>query len=292
MDALTDNHRIVLQWVMSRQVVAHSALRALHARVLATTHIADSSSLNQFVGVINDALSPLFMKIASVAREDTGERMWALINEADDEHAKLATSLKPQEIAYFRLLIDRIMSNPRGLISSTDAMNLPSEASATEDRIPLTKSACSDLCKSFAAKLWLLEPTKGYYSLGPRAISELSLHLTNAFPDQVRHCGICKSLAILGDVCGVETCPAKFHWRCLVQYFQQVPERICASCKKPWAHPLPAVTLALVEPEPQAPPPPAASSRASQAAAPTTAATSAAASSSRAQRSRRQIRDD
>ena len=80
-----------------------------------------------------------------------------------------------------------------------------------------------------------VQPKDGFYTLGPRSMLELSLHLTNAYGDLVAKCGLCNTPAILvctaittathmdrlpwqGDRCSNVGCPAKFHWRCLLRY--------------------------------------------------------------------------
>jgi hypothetical protein len=54
------------------------------------------------------------------------------------------------------LQVSAIMMSPRGLVSSSEALNLPS-SSAGEDKIALTKTACEELITLFLALMWLIE---------------------------------------------------------------------------------------------------------------------------------------
>ena len=97
-DLMGDVERTVLQWVMVRGTVAHSDLHPLLEKARQATKSAcalrvfclnifhpnsstgtDRTSPDQVIGIINDALRPLCMKLAVSLRDDTGQKFISFV---------------------------------------------------------------------------------------------------------------------------------------------------------------------------------------------------------------------
>ena len=53
--------------------------------------------------------------------------------------------------------MDAIVQSERGLISSTNAVNLPTSTRSEADKVNLSASACEKICKTLVQDQWLMQ---------------------------------------------------------------------------------------------------------------------------------------
>ncbi|KAG7271493.1 hypothetical protein CRUP_005114 [Coryphaenoides rupestris] len=79
--ALGDSHRRFLQSLMVQRIMDEGEAKKLHCHCCSVhkEHYA-ADRLEEFIGVINSRLEPMFMRIRVGASEDDGTQYYALVN--------------------------------------------------------------------------------------------------------------------------------------------------------------------------------------------------------------------
>ncbi|KAJ3027486.1 UNVERIFIED_CONTAM: Non-structural maintenance of chromosomes element 1 [Siphonaria sp. JEL0065] len=186
--------------------------------------------LKPFLATTNELLSHLDLNIASQAHPTTGKLYYAIVNTNPDDLSQLATTLNPNEIAFFKRLIYLIMTADDDVfcISTTDALR---ESKVAKLKVTDTEA----LLDSFVEGGWL-ELSNGWLSLSLRALMELKTYLREEFEDHVQYCSACKDLVTTYyERCSVGTCPGRLHKFCAGKYFG-VNARVCPhdGCGSAW----------------------------------------------------------
>ncbi|KAM9093992.1 non-structural maintenance of chromosomes element 1 homolog isoform X2 [Sarcophilus harrisii] len=227
--SMTDSHRRFLQVLMSNGIIDAAEARRLH-RFFCEQHKVyyAHDKLDDFIGIINTYLRPLFMEIRKGRSEDNGKIFYALVNLAITEATKVASDYAENELELFKKTMDLIVESESGYASSTNILNLSDKLQSKKMR----KKEVEHVLQKFVQDKWLSE-RHGEYTLHTRCIMELDQYICETYQD-VKKCNICHSLAIQGQFC--ETCGIKMHLPCTAKYFKSQPEPRCPHCNDIWPH--------------------------------------------------------
>ncbi|KZO89946.1 hypothetical protein CALVIDRAFT_543134 [Calocera viscosa TUFC12733] len=156
--------------------------------------------------------------------------MIAIVNTKGDAIAQVATEFSPNEIAYFRLIVECIMLAPSESFSLSsiaaikESANLPSK---------MTKTEAESTLNAFVSKGWLVKSKRGRYSLSTRSLLELQTYLKTTFEDEVLDCTICMEMVTKGIACSTARCKTRMHMHCYDDY-KLKKRRVCPNCQSPW----------------------------------------------------------
>lgn len=90
----TDQHKILLQYIISKKVVLESELEK-----------KTSLELENAISLINLQLQSLMIEIKKTTFEEDGKVYWGLVNISDDEFSQLASSFLPSQIELFKKIV-------------------------------------------------------------------------------------------------------------------------------------------------------------------------------------------
>ncbi|XP_060116985.1 non-structural maintenance of chromosomes element 1 homolog [Heteronotia binoei] len=239
----TAAHRHFLQALLALRALDAPRAAALH-RHACTSHAVcyAADKLDDFIGVANRHLQPLFLEIRKGVAEETGTTWYALVNLAESEVTQMASDYSEMELELFKKTMDLIILSENGFASSTDTLNLADQLKPKK----MKKREAEHVLQRLVQDKWLAEK-EGKFTLHPRCILELEQYILSHYPDTARKCHICHALVIQSQVCG--DCGISVHAPCLARYFQGGAEPRCPHCKQFWPHGIPARS------QPAAPPP-------------------------------------
>ncbi|KJE95878.1 hypothetical protein CAOG_06281 [Capsaspora owczarzaki ATCC 30864] len=223
-EGMTDTHRLFVQALMSRTLIAENDLQELFKQV----HVATGKqpgTLNEFLKIIKANLDIISFDITSVKSEDDGRRYFALVNRYADEISKMASDYEPQEMELLNKLVELITLSDSGTASSIDVDNVAPLLTR-----PLTKAAAEVAVRKFTHDGWIHDD-EGTLSLTTRTILELEPHLKESFSEHVIACAACSSLVFRGQVCKQSGCGGKLHNHCLALFRGTRPNFACLTCK-------------------------------------------------------------
>ncbi|TNY22392.1 hypothetical protein DMC30DRAFT_149002 [Rhodotorula diobovata] len=220
-DPLKTCRHLFLQALVARKVVHLDTAKALYQECVKLCRLDAPPPLENFVAQMEPGLSLCGLDIKATRDQESGQGMYILVNTIQDEPAKVATEYKPEEIAFFKAVVEKIMLAPRlsYSISQTDAVRCAKQ--------PLTKTVAIQLIKSFLAKGWLSLHPSGRLILSPRSLVELAPYLRETFaqdpeddeePDP-RHrivvdCNDCLAIVTSGYACPNPSCGIRLHTFC------------------------------------------------------------------------------
>lgn len=190
------------------------------------------STLNDFVDMVNNAISIFDLEIRTSRRQDPKENqedsstpptlVYALVNTTSDALTQLATTYTADEIAFVKRVLDYMFEENNNrrcegmVISSIHAVRL-SKAGGDRRRSTnvgtqqpeggaaqnLTMQQAQAVMKSLTEEGWLEQSSKGNYSLSPRALMELRTWLVAEYnyedmngrmQHRIKFCAACKDL--------------------------------------------------------------------------------------------------
>lgn len=217
--------------LMSKQFLSEKETKDVYKKACA--EFGDDSPPENFAGfldAINKNLRAFDMEIRRGVSEDDGNIHFGLVNTAEDEHSKMATDYSPNDITFFKKVMDLIVASPDGTVSSMEALHI---APDLEKKMAITHA--EKLIGKLVKDNWMSE-SSGSYSLGPRAMLELHPYLNRVYEDDVVECMICHMIAIKGQCC--EQCEGKIHKRCAARYFQRRTVKTCPNqqCGAVWTN--------------------------------------------------------
>ncbi|KAI0079952.1 hypothetical protein K474DRAFT_1682971 [Panus rudis PR-1116 ss-1] len=234
-----DVQKLFLQAVLSRRVITKNLGIKIWEQCVNAVKATDESleipfssstdSWHVWLTKVNNALNPLNLELARSNIQETGSEVYALVNRQGDEVAQLATDYAPNEIAYFKAVVEQIMLAPN------DAYCVSSLAALREVnslRPVMTKSQGEIVLNSFVAKGWLLKSKKGRYSLSQRTLLELSQYLKNEYPEAILECTVCMDMVTLGVHCNTPNCKGNLHQYCYNAYKRT--KQTCPTCGNEW----------------------------------------------------------
>ncbi|KAF9908694.1 hypothetical protein EC991_009622 [Linnemannia zychae] len=229
----TDTHRLFLQAVISRRFMKEGVALKLYSHALPF----DQDDFSDFVDKVNGALNNVELEIRRTKDEATGEEVLALTNTNEQKIAQVATGYTPLELEYFKHLMDAIVMADDELycISSTAAVNEASKLKNKDNKsLQLTKSGAEELLSRFVQDMWFIKSKKGALSLSTRTLLELQTFLKEGYEEQMKECTLCLEILTKGQRCNVAACAARLHHHCAKEYFQNMNNPICPTCRSPW----------------------------------------------------------
>eukprot|EP00794_Sanderia_malayensis_P004662 gene4662-5271_t len=236
-----DAHRYCLQSFMSKRLMTERNAREVFAYACKNYNVElRQDDFVAFIAEINKKLKPLSMEIRHGKSEDDGMSYFSLVNCHEDEHSKVATDLSANEIAFFKKVLDLIVTSDDGYATSMTLVNVGMELDPK-----ITASSSEALLTKLVEEQWLTE-INGDLSLGPRSIIELSMYLKNIYQEEILDCKMCMHIVIKGQTC--ENCGTRIHLYCANKLFKGRPneQRKCPGCKVQWLHEIPNIN-AVVE---------------------------------------------
>ncbi|XP_068102988.1 non-structural maintenance of chromosomes element 1 homolog isoform X1 [Hyperolius riggenbachi] len=233
--ALDESHQRFLQVIMSHGILEYSAAKTLHKHCCEVHKANYVDKLDDFVGVINKHLQPVFMQIRKGTDENNEKTYYALVNLAENDVAKMSLDYAENELELFRKTMDLIVDSDNGFASSTNILNLTDQLQTKK----IKKKEVEQLLQRFVQDKWLIEKD-GEYSLHARCVMEMEHYIKNTYQDIVKTCNICHNIAIQGQIC--ENCGIKIHLTCVAKYFKGKPEPQCPQCTEQWRHEIPRLS--------------------------------------------------
>ncbi|TCD61082.1 hypothetical protein EIP91_009049 [Steccherinum ochraceum] len=236
-----DVQRLFLQAIFSRRIVTQKLALKLWEKCIDAVNAADETleinfedsrdSWDKWVQKINEALNPIDLEFAHMSDQNSGKELYALVNRRGDEIAQMATEYSPNEIAYFKNLIEKIMLAPNEsyCISSLAALREASQLKTT-----MTKSQAEVVLNSLVAKGWLHYSRGGKYTLSTRTLLELGTYLRSAYEDQILDCTVCYEMVTRGTACKTPNCKARLHKHCFTTYRRL--NDTCPTCSTKWGN--------------------------------------------------------
>ncbi|CAD6579809.1 MAG: hypothetical protein TREMPRED_002588 [Tremellales sp. Tagirdzhanova-0007] len=183
---------------------------------------------------ISGLLQEVGMELRSGREEGGPGKQWViLVNNDPNDVALQASDLTPLEIAYYREVIQAIMSSyPANSIGSTRALRLTTTLKAN-----MTRLAAEALLGSLTSRGWLAKSKRGRYSLAPRAMMELETYLRQEFEEWVHKCRKCEGMILSGVVCNHGNCDTHLHEYCY-DLLRRSARNACPTCTTSFAdHP-------------------------------------------------------
>ncbi|XP_068102989.1 non-structural maintenance of chromosomes element 1 homolog isoform X2 [Hyperolius riggenbachi] len=189
--ALDESHQRFLQVIMSHGILEYSAAKTLHKHCCEVHKANYVDKLDDFVGVINKHLQPVFMQIRKGTDENNEKTYYALVNLAENDVAKMSLDYAENELELFRKTMDLIVDSDNGFASSTNILNLTDQLQTKK----IKKKEVEQLLQRFVQDKWLIEKD-GEYSLHARCVMEMEHYIKNTYQDIVKTCNICHNIAI------------------------------------------------------------------------------------------------
>ncbi|GAA5976751.1 hypothetical protein JCM10908_005619 [Rhodotorula pacifica] len=218
---------LFLQTLMSRKVVLYDTAREVYRHCAKLCKVNDPEAFETFITELEPGLSLCGLDIKTARDQDSGANYLALVNTIEDDVAKLTTEYKAEEIAFFRAVVDKIMTARKLAYSttSTEAVRLA--------KPPVTKANAMQLIKSFLATGWLSLHSSRRLLLSPRSTIELAPYLRETFgqgedpndedaPDSAQEriivdCNLCMAMVTSGYACPNKDCGIRLHTFCVAQ---------------------------------------------------------------------------
>jgi hypothetical protein len=211
---------------------------------------------NSYLSAAADALSSFDYEIRSTQHQVTKQRIWAVVNSISDAPTQLAGSRGPEEVAYLRRLLDAMFEtyNTRRRevqgITSLQALEKKvlkgSGGAARTEGAPidrgLTQEQAERTLEGLVAEGWFERSKEGWYTLSPRALTELRGWLVETYNDsddpeewqRIKFCEACKEIVTVGQRCGEMDCNVRLHDICEAAFWTSRPSKRCPSCETPW----------------------------------------------------------
>ncbi|KAE8579575.1 hypothetical protein XENTR_v10024094 [Xenopus tropicalis] len=155
-EQINESHQRFLQVLMSHGIMESSLVRALHrhcCEVHKVNYMHDN--LDDFVGVLNKHLQPLFMKIEKGVGEEDGLTYYALVNRVENDITKMASDYAENELELFRKTMELIIISENGFAPSISILNLADELQSKK----MKKKEVEQLLQSFVQDKWLIGVT-------------------------------------------------------------------------------------------------------------------------------------
>ncbi|KAF3082002.1 hypothetical protein TWF569_001082 [Orbilia oligospora] len=215
MSVYSNIHRAFLQALLIRPFIDVQEGRELLAAIKSAEAGSDVSiesvSPKEFratVHTIQNTISSFDLDIREMPDQEDGNHCYALVNDSNDDIIRFATTHTPDEISYFKRLLDEMFDTSNTIYAEIMAVksmraislnkNPPSErenqevivenANGEEERqtiagagIGLTKQEAEDCLTRFVDEGWLERDRAGYHFLSTRALLELERYLSDTY---------------------------------------------------------------------------------------------------------------
>lgn len=265
-----DNHRAFLQALLSQGTMTYESSRPTLAAIFNAANgeedddwRPDQISEEDFIGYIDiasQAVSLFDYEVRSTLHQETGERIYALVNTASDPQTQLATSYSPEELAFIKRMFDHMfdkLNKPRMealCITEMQAIKLArpqrrqSQAAAegqsqeSADR-GLKHSEVETVLANLIEGGWLERSAEKFYALSPRALLELRPWLIDMYNDadmepnewqRIKFCEACKEIVTFGLRCSEPDCILRLHDHCQQAFWRSRRGTNCPKCSTEW----------------------------------------------------------
>lgn len=163
---------------------------------------------SQLMQKANKELKRFSMMIRGSMDEITTDRYYVLISTVDNHITHAATQYNPKQYEFFKLILQAIVNNPRGIITDRDLKPLAEKATLTEHK---------SLFEEWCSRNWFTivsEDRYDFITLGVRSIAELDVFIKNKLIEKADDldCKGCGTMAIYSVSC--PKCDSRFHKRC------------------------------------------------------------------------------
>ena len=229
----SDIHRFFLQGFMSRPLMTMDEAKQLLSDC---SQLADRRDVVLSV-LINDINFQLRrqadMEIKRGLHPVSGEECYTMVNMCDDEASKLSTAYSPAEVAFFKRLVELIVTDDDTdgpfLLSSTTALSQTSRIKPT-----MQKQEAEQFLKQLEVQHWIID-INGKLSLGLRTLLELGPYLRDTFEDSITECSSClQILTNRVEICSNKDCDVLLHSFCAAKIFESAKNPRCYKCQSPW----------------------------------------------------------
>lgn len=210
-------HRFLLRSIASRGVM----ILADTLRALAQYTDSEHDSVQELIKEINDEIRPYQQTIKMTTDELTDEVVLVFMSLGSDDATKAQNFFSANELEFFRLLIEQIMTTDSRQVTRIHALNLVGSMKGS-----FTKTDAEKLLKTWC-RMRYLDKDNNNYVLGVRAIHEFEGYLRQNMPDAIEECCLCKQIVFRGYNC--PACAIAVHTRCLNRYLEKVKKWPC--CK-------------------------------------------------------------
>ncbi|KAI5063918.1 hypothetical protein GOP47_0020588 [Adiantum capillus-veneris] len=240
MGRLDQQHHTFIQALMSRGPLSENHALTMFGDLCG----GENGGLPQFIGTINKEMVFLQLEVRAGRNQYNGKLYYGLVNKLGNEQAKLGTRYSHAQIAFFKAVLEAIVSDSsmKGEISGIQALNLgleiqneqqpPGETGTQVAAMTLTLAQKEKTLEELAHDHWLSLTTNGMVTLGIRSF----LELWNIFKNyDVPLCDVCNEAGIKAQACQNGDCSVRMHDYCLKNRFRgpQIP-RICPKCGTGW----------------------------------------------------------
>lgn len=204
----------------------------------------EAGGFPQFISMINKEMGFLQLEVRVGRNQYNGKLYYGLVNKLGNEQAKLGTRYSHAQIAFFKAVLEAIVSDSslKGEISGIQALNLrlemqneqpsPSESATQAAAMTLSLAQKEKTLEELAHDRWLSHTTDGMVVLGVRSF----LELWNIFKNyDVPMCDVCNEAGIKAQACQNGDCSVRMHDYCIKNRFHR-PQiaRVCPKCGTDW----------------------------------------------------------
>ncbi|KAK6347780.1 hypothetical protein TWF718_005606 [Orbilia javanica] len=215
MPVYSNAHRAFLQALLIRPFIDEqegcellAAIKSAEAGSDVPVGSVTVTELRAAIHTIQTAISGFDLDVREMPDQEDGNRCYALVNDANDDIIRFATTHTPDEISYFKRLLDEMFDTSNTIYAEIMAVksmraislnkNPPSErenqevivegADGQEERqtvagagVGLSKQEAEDCLTRFVDEGWLERDRAGYHFLSTRALLELERYLTETY---------------------------------------------------------------------------------------------------------------
>ncbi|CAH1635719.1 unnamed protein product [Spodoptera littoralis] len=210
-------HRFFLRTVASQGAVSMSDAQ----EIVQKFNDEEETSVQDVVKSINDEIRQFQQEIKITSDEVTNEKVIVFLSLGYDEATKAQNIFSANELEYFRVLLEQIMTTESRQITGMNAINLASSMKST-----FTKSDAQRMLNIWH-RMKYLDKDQNNYALGVRAVHEFEGYIRTNMPDAVEQCCLCKQTVFRGYNC--PACALAIHNRCLMGYLEKIQKWPC--CK-------------------------------------------------------------
>ncbi|KAL8286498.1 hypothetical protein RQP46_004515 [Phenoliferia psychrophenolica] len=239
--------QMFLQVFLARRTMTDAQAARLYAKCAALAKVEldnhpTKADVAKFIGDLDTPLTNVGLSIKNRFDQETEQMTWTLLNDYSDEPSKLATEYNAQELAFYRIIVKKIMtaSKMAYAIKLMDAKQFAKTAG-----LP-TFASGQNVIASFVAKGWLHQTDYARLTLSHRARFELKKYLRETFEDDEEtnahershvNCSLCIELVTVGWACPNDQCTVRLHRQCtswLNGHNGKCPGETNAECGQQW----------------------------------------------------------
>ncbi|KAJ0177845.1 hypothetical protein K1T71_006718 [Dendrolimus kikuchii] len=209
-------HRFMLRTIASKGAISLSETEQILQNVAGDEEV----SIRDIVQGINNKIRPFQQQIKITTDELTDEEVVIFLSLGYDDATKSQKLFSTNELEYFRVLLEQIMTTETRQITGIHAMNLAGNIKS------FTKTDAQKILNTWCRMQYLVKEENNY-ALGVRAIHEFEGYFRQNMPDTIEECCLCKQIVFRG--CNCPACAKAVHTRCLNHYLEKVEKWPC--CK-------------------------------------------------------------